>query len=255
MKTLSGMLPRLYILVPVFNEALNLDILLSSFRSLGVELGQQFRIRFILVDDGSRDGTAAKAKELGAGLPLEVLSHPINQGPGKAFATGFAHIAPEIENGDWVITMEGDNTSRHELIRQMFQRSQEGFDVILASPYMYGGGIENTSFLRTFLSHGANLLVKELLGIHGILTMSSFFRLYRGQIIRKLQGRYGPGIIERAGFESMVELLMKLTIHKAAISEVAMVLDTKRRKGKSKMKIGKTMMGYCTLWKDRRRWV
>ena len=53
--------------------------------------------------------------------------------------------------------------TRHELLRRMFHRAEEGYDVVLASPYMYGGGIVNTSPLRVFLSHVANAFVKELL--------------------------------------------------------------------------------------------
>ncbi len=61
--------------------------------------------------------------------------------------------------------MEGDNTSRHELLQQMFTRSGEGYDVILASPYMYGGGITNTSTYRVIISHVANAFVKEFIGL------------------------------------------------------------------------------------------
>jgi len=136
----------------------------------------------------------------------------------------------------------------------MIVRAREGFDVVLASPYLYGGGITNTSAWRLFLSHVANLLVKEALGIRGIMTVSSFYRLFRGDILLRLQAGYGPGIVERRGFESMVELLMKLVLLHATISEVAMPLDTSRRIGRSKMRVLPTAIGYLTLAKDRRRW-
>src|SRR5262249_23653995 len=147
----------------------------------------------------------------------------------------------------WVATMEGDNTSRHELVLQMLRRTDEGYDVVLASPYMYGGGMINTSFLRTFLSYGANIFMKEILELRGILTMSSFFRLHSGTIIRRLQACYGPGIVERTGFDCMVEMLMKMVYLDVALSEVAMVLDTSRRRGKSKMKIIRSMRDLLTL--------
>jgi dolichol-phosphate mannosyltransferase len=245
---------RLFVIVPVFNEALNIPNLLQAFQALKAELSDRFSVSFILVDDGSWDGTVELAKASGDDLDLQVLVHNTNQGPGAAFATAFAELAGRITQQDWVITMEGDNTSRHELVQQMLTRTAEGFDVVLASPYMYGGGFTQTSLLRKFLSSGANLLVKDLLDIQGVLTVSSFFRLYRGSALLELQKTFGPGILERRGFESMVEMVMKMTMLKLPISEVAMQLDSGRRKGKSKMKIMKTIRGYLTLWSRKQSW-
>lgn len=245
---------RLYVLVPVFNEAPNIPTLCEAFRQLRGELGDRFSLRFLLVDDGSSDDTVAAARASGADLDLEVLPHPTNMGPGAAFATGFGHLAERLAADDWVITMEGDNTSRHELIRQMLTRANEGFDAVFASPYMYGGGFTQTSFLRKLLSSGANLIVKDLLDIQGILTVSSFFRLFRAPALLRLQRVFGPGIVERRGFESMVEMVMKMTMLRLTISEVAMLLDSSRRKGKSKMKLMRTIMGYLALWRYKQGW-
>ena len=244
----------LHVLVPVFNEAPNIPTLNEAFRALAAELSDRLRLSFIIVDDGSTDETVAVARREAAGLELTVLAHEVNKGPGAAFATGFTHLAGVMAPDDWVITMEGDNTSRHELIRQMLTRSDEGFDAIFASPYMYGGGITQTSFIRKLLSGGANLIVKDLLDIQGILTVSSFFRLYRAQTLARMQAVFGPGIVERIGFESMVEMCMKMTMMGITISEVAMVLDSSRRKGKSKMKLLRTIMGYLALWRYKGGW-
>jgi len=108
----------LHVLVPVFNEAPNIPTLNEAFRALAAELSDRFRLSFIIVDDGSTDETVAVARREAAGLELTVLAHEVNKGPGAAFATGFTHLAGVMAPDDWVITMEGDNTSRHELIRQ-----------------------------------------------------------------------------------------------------------------------------------------
>jgi dolichol-phosphate mannosyltransferase len=245
-----------HILVPVYNEAPNMPALCEGFRQLRAELGDRYALTFLLVDDGSGDATAEVARAEAKGLELEVLRHERNRGPGAAFATGFAHLAGRIAADDWVITMEGDNTSRHELIRQMLARAaREGFDAVFASPYMYGGGFTQTSFVRKLLSSGANLIVKDLLDIQGILTVSSFFRVYRAAALHRLQRAFGPGIVERVGFESMVEMVMKMAMMGVTISEVAMLLDSSRRKGKSKMKILRTIRGYLALWRYKRGWI
>ena len=242
-------------MVPVFNEALNIATLFEAFVKLRKQLEDQFSLQYILIDDGSDDETAITAKQKAGELDLIILQHEKNIGPGAAFATGFTYLAQHMEEQDWVITMEGDNTSRYELIKQMLTRSQEGFDIVLASPYIYGGGIKQTTFFRKLLSSGANLVVKDLLGIQGVLTVSSFFRLYRAKALINMQRIFGPGILERTGFESMVEMIMKIAMLKLPLSEIAMELDSSLRKGKSKMKFLRTIKGYLVLWSYKKEWL
>ena len=244
----------LHVLVPMLNEAGNLPTLIASMRRMATQLPPHITPRFVIVDDGSTDGTGETARKLADGLDFTVLRHESRSGPGRAFATGFAHLATRVGPDDYVATMEGDNTSRLELLSAMFVRAREGYDVILASPYLYGGAIEHTSTWRVVLSRIANVFVKEVLGLAGIATVSSFYRLYRGSVIVNLQRCYGPGIVERAGFECMVELLLKMVYLRTSISEVPMTLDTSLRAGKSKMNVLGTIWGYLWLWRDGRRW-
>ncbi len=90
--------------------------------------------------------------------------------------------------------------------------------------------------------------------MHGVLTVSSFFRLYRGATLQRLQDCYGDRIVERAGFESMVELVMKMMYLGMSITELPMVLDTSRRAGRSKLNTWRTAIGYFTLLGRKRPW-
>ncbi len=59
-------------------------------------------VAVLVVDDGSRDETAARARAAGA----EVIRHPRRQGVGAAFHTILAH---GIERGaDWIATLDAD---------------------------------------------------------------------------------------------------------------------------------------------------
>ncbi len=243
-----------YVLVPMLNEAANVPRFVASMRRMVSELPPHLAPRFLIIDDGSTDGTGEMTIRLAAGLDITVLRHEERRGPGRAFATGFAHLAPLLSPDDYVATMEGDNTSRMELLSSMFVRAREGYDVVLASPYLYGGSIENTTTWRVLLSRVANVFVKEVLGLTGLATVSSFYRLYRASVILNLQRCHGPGIVERAGFECMVELLLKMVFMRTTISEVPMRLDTSLRAGKSKMKVVQTILGYLALWFNKRRW-
>ncbi len=246
--------PTLFVVVPVLNEEGNVERLMAALHDMAKELSGEVSVHTILVDDGSTDQTANRAKSLAGELPFEVIVHPQNRGPGAAFGSAFSSVASRLRPTDFLLTIEGDNTSRLELLKQMMTRMREGFDVVLASPYLYGGGIQNTTTIRVILSEVANGLLTKVIGLQGFVTMSSFFRLHRGDAILRLQAVYGPAIVERTGFESMIEMLLKMVFLKYGISEVAMRLDTARRVGKSKMRIGRTIAGYLTLWKDKDRW-
>lgn len=244
----------IYLVIPVLNEKDNVLPLLESMLQIEETFQSRYQVFFIVVDDGSTDGTADIFLNNSSLKNIEILKHPINMGPGAAFSTALEFLHPKVNCHDYIITMEGDNTSNHHLIEKMIKRSIEGYEVILASPYMYGGQITNTTTVRVVLSSIANIFVKEILGIHGILTMSSFFRLYSGAVLKRLYKHFGKGIIERTGFECAVELLLKLIYIRATISEIPMVLDTAKRHGKSKMKVLKTIKGYFVLFNCRKAW-
>lgn len=244
----------LYILVPVYNEAENLGDLIRSFRNIDEEFRDRYALHFILIDDGSSDNTGAIARQMADGINLSVLTHERNMGPGRAYATGFEHLYGTIRDNDWLVTMEGDNTSRLEILNQMFVRSREGFDVVLASCYIYGAGMINTPPHRVFTSQAAVVFVHFFLGLHGFITTSLFFRLFRGSAIRKLYSYYGPQIVDSPGFECMVEILLKMVYLNISASEVPMLLDTSKRKGKSKMKIIRTILRYFSIVYRKKKW-
>lgn len=240
-------LPVLYVVVPVLNEEGNVPILLESLRNLRDGIDAELDCRPIIVDDGSTDATLDRIEQHRGALQVITLSHKRNLGPGAAFNTAFQYLNAHLRESDWVVTMEGDNTSRIDTLLHMLRRRHEGYDVVLSSVYAYGGGIEGVETKRVFLSHCANAFSKLLLGLRGFHTLSSFFRLYSAVIIKRLQERFGPGIVEFQGFECMVELLLKLVLVQAKISEVEMRLDWSTRKGKSKMKICRALFGYMKL--------
>lgn len=244
----------IYIITPVYNEAPNLELLINGWRNIQ-NTWLEYEFQFILVDDGSTDKTGELALSLSGNLNFKLITHEINKGPGYAFGSGFEYLSDCLKDEDLVVTIEGDNTSRLDTLKIMIERIlRENINVAFASPLSYGGTVVNTYWHRRFLGHAAAALTKIFLNIHGIHTFTSFFRVYQGKTIILLQKKYGKRILEFKGFECMVELLKKLTIINASITEVPMYLDTSVRKGKSKLKIWKTALLYFVLFKRSRKW-
>lgn len=234
---------------PVYNEALNIPRVLDDLGRLETLVSTiSSQVQFLFIDDGSTDDTV-KLLKASSRQNLKVISHPQNQGPGAAFQTAFSQLLQAgIAADDLVITLEGDATSDPKVFARMLHRVSEGDDLILASPYLYGGGFTEVQAYRVFLSHVGNFLFKLILNVHGLATFSCFFRIYRGSALLKLNAVYPNSIVTSQGFECAAEIVMKAVRAGLAISEVPFRVDWSRRKGKSKMKILKTSLAYFGLF-------
>ncbi len=203
---------------------------------------------FIFIDDGSTDDTVKQLSNARRDN-LNVISHLQNQGPGAAFQTSFSYLIKNgLEPDDLVITLEGDATSEPKVFKRMLQRTEEDDDLVLASPYLYGGGFSGATRYRLFLSHCANFFFKLILGLRGLATFSCFYRIYRGRAIMRLHEAFGPRMVDSLGFECAAEVLFKTTLLGMTITEVPFRVDWTRRQGRSKMKVLKTSFGYFRLF-------
>jgi len=90
---------KLVILIPAYNEA---ESIAQVIRSMPEQIEGISQIQVLVVDDGSKDDTAVLAREAGA----MVVSHPYNQGVGKAFNTG---LTTALEMGaDIMVNIDAD---------------------------------------------------------------------------------------------------------------------------------------------------
>src|SRR5688572_5780452 len=104
-------LPQLSIIIPVFNEAESLALLLVKINALkpaGTEI--------VVVDDGSKDGSAGVAIREGA----IVVRHPYNIGNGAAIKSGI-----RAARGKRLVFMDGDGQHRPEDIPKLLGESEK----------------------------------------------------------------------------------------------------------------------------------
>jgi len=91
---------RILVIIPAHNEEANVGPVISQIRTFLPTAD------LVVVDDGSRDDTARRAKEAGA----QVLSLPNNLGYGAAIQTGFRYA---IRNG-YDIGIQMDSDGQHD---------------------------------------------------------------------------------------------------------------------------------------------
>jgi dolichol-phosphate mannosyltransferase len=230
--------PILFV-VPAFDEEQNLPRLFADLESRPELFPPGSRL--IVVDDCSRDGTAAVVAGYAGPLPVELVRLAQHLGPGAAFRAGFSTALERSTREALIVTLEADTTSDLDALPTMLARARAGADLVLASWVMV-----NVSRLRRLLSDGAALVVRRVLGIEA-RTVSSFFRVYRASCLRRASERYGDTLIREPGFACKAELLAKLAAIGARIEEVPVGLDTSRRIGESKMPVFRTVLAYWRM--------
>ncbi len=126
MQTRQHLSPSLSCVIPAYNEARNLTALLPMILSTLQRLSRQ--VELIVVDDGSRDDTAAVMHALCATHPeLVYLKLSRNFGKEPALTAGL-----EAAQGDVVVLMDGDGQHPVALIPDMLALWQQGLDVVYA---------------------------------------------------------------------------------------------------------------------------
>ncbi|MBI4646432.1 MAG: glycosyltransferase [Bacteroidia bacterium] len=229
----------IYFLIPVYNESENIYLLSENLKNVLTEENKYY----VFVDDFSSDNTIELLKKYFDCAAYHIIQKNKNIGPGDSFNKGFDWILKHSNNqNNLVVTLEGDNTSDLLILPNMITISKLGYDLVLASVYAQGGGFTKTTFLRIFISFIANMFFRLFFNIK-VQTLSSFYRVYHIDLLIKIKSRW-PEIIKENGFICMLEILIKAIKSDANIIEVPMILKSDRRKGKSKMKIIKTIFSY-----------
>ncbi len=227
------------VIIPTYNEAESLPILLREL----VRLGPDFN--FLVVDDGSPDGTAEiceKLKDEIAGI--EVLRRPTKSGLGSAYRDGYQVAL--AKNFDAVIQIDADGSHQVADLAKLLEKfeSNKSLDLVIGSRWVNGGSVLNWSKHRELLSRAANVYSKLVLGLK-ILDSTAGFRIYKTSEIRKLD----LGSIKSEGYCFQIEMTREISQIGGLISEVPITF-VERKYGKSKMsgKIVLEAMLRVTYW-------
>lgn len=117
--------PYISVVIPVYNEAENLENLYQRLTSVMDGTGKTFEI--VLVNDGSLDNSAALLNELQQRRPeqIRIIHFNGNFGQHMAIMAGFEHARGEI-----VITMDADLQNPPENIPNLITEMEKGHDVV-----------------------------------------------------------------------------------------------------------------------------
>lgn len=246
-------IPKLYMVLPAYNEAENLPALLANLEGVFERLARLGHERqYVIVDDGSKDATPQVLREQQERLPIDVITHNPNQGLGPTIRDGLRRASELASNDDMILSMDADNTHPAGLIHQMVQMVLEGNDVVIASRYRPGARIVGLSMIRRWMSYGARMLFQVIMPIPGVRDYTCGFRAYRASALKRAFAAYGDSFIEHRGFQCMADILLKLEPFDLVMGEAPMVLRYDLKLGESKMRVSSTVANTLKLLLSRR---
>jgi dolichol-phosphate mannosyltransferase len=216
------MLSPVWVLVPTYNEAANLEPLVDAVRA-AVPAAQ-----VLVIDDGSPDGTGAIADRLAAEhAGVQVLHRPRKGGLGSAYVAGFSHA---LEHGAAAaVQMDADFSHAPADLPRLLERLAAGADLALGSRYVPGGGITDWGPLRRGVSRGGCAYARRVLGV-GVRDLTGGFKAWRATTLQGLD--YAS--VRSQGYAFQVELTYRAVQLGLRIDEVPIVFR-EREHGRSKM--------------------
>ena len=211
------------VIVPTYNESENIKALVTQLLALPTG------ILVIVVDDNSPDGTGEIADRLAEENPgrIEVIHRAGKLGLGTAYIAGFKRAL--AGGADLICTMDADFSHNPRYIPDMVAKIDQGYDLVIGSRYVPGGGSRGCTFDRKLLSWGANAFARTVLGLRAHDTTAGF-RCYRREVLESVQ----LDEIKASGYSFLIEMLHRVRRRGWQVGEVPIVFEN-RRLGTSKI--------------------
>jgi glycosyltransferase involved in cell wall biosynthesis len=165
---------RVAALIPAYQAEAHLAGVLERLRALPE------RPDVMVVDDGSRDGTARVAREHGA----RVESFPVNRGKGHALLAGFAALT----DYDAVVTLDADGQHPPENYPDFVAAAGRGADLVLGARARTPDMPASRRFANAFSSGWSTWLAGQR-----VSDSQCGYRLYRREVLSRTPltaGRY-----------------------------------------------------------------
>jgi glycosyltransferase involved in cell wall biosynthesis len=205
----------LSVIVPAFNEEYLVAPSLERLRSLG-DCPFLDRVRIVVVDDGSTDGTAAVLEQFAqsltasptAKLDWTFVRHPSNLGKAAAISTGLQHADTELT------AIHDADLEYHpqDLIKMSNVFLQEQADAVFGSRFL-AAEYRRVLYFRHEIGNRLLTLMSNLVSDLNLTDMETCYKMVRTELLKSIP------LVSR-GFAVEPEITIKLAKRGARIFEV-----------------------------------
>lgn len=227
------------VIVPTYNEALNLPTIVSAIRASVPEA------HVLIVDDNSPDGTGDLADSMAAtDANVFVLHRTQKSGLGDAYLAGF----------DWglsrdypvVVEMDADGSHPSSALPELIAsvRPETGFGLAIGSRWVRGGSVVNWPTRRKILSRAGNIYARIMLGL-SVHDATAGFRSFNADALRNIHLEN----VESHGYCFQIDMTRR--VRDAGIAATEVPIEFRERElGESKMSgaIVREAMSKVTVW-------
>jgi glycosyltransferase involved in cell wall biosynthesis len=204
--------PELSVVIPLLDEALNVEALCREVTETLEAWGRSFEV--VLVDDGSTDDTFARLSRLHAADPrLRVIRLRRNFGQTAAFSAGFASA-----RGRLIVTADGDLQNDLRDIPRMVQKLEEGYDIVCG----WRKDRKDPWLSRRLPSVLANALISRATGVR-LHDYGCSLKIFRAEVVKSLRlygemHRFIPAIASEQGVR-MAEVVVNHRARQHGVSK------------------------------------
>ena len=206
----------LSVIVPAYNEQYLVETSLGRLKILG-ESPLFHLVQVIVVDDGSKDGTAEAIARFRAAVEADGddeklrwvwLRHDQNQGKGAAIRTGLSRVDTEL-----VVIHDADLEYHPGDLLQMVELFlYEDADAVFGSRFM-SGGYKRALFFRHALGNKLLTFWCDVVSDLNLTDMETCYKMARADLLKSIP-------LESSTFDVEPELAIKLAKRGARIFEV-----------------------------------
>jgi len=217
---------KIFIVIPAYNEETVIQDVIGEVQKEGYE-------NIIVVDDGSKDQTFQKVKEIKG---ITALKHKINRGKGAATKTGIE--ASKLLGADVIVTMDGDGQHDPKDIKNLIHPIiNKDFDVVLGTRLKNPEGMP---FYKRAHNWIANIITWYFFGLW-VTDSQSGFRAYSRKAAKLINTK-----ADRYDYDS--EVIREIYLYKLKFEEIAIKVRYTEY-SKSKLEKQNLANGFKTLYK------
>ena len=145
-------------------------------------LGEQ-RVRVLVIDDNSPDGTGRLADRLAQELDyVDVLHRPQKEGLGPAYIAGFRRALQD--GAERILEMDCDFSHDPKDVPRLIEATEDA-DLVLGTRYVEGGAVANWGVLRRAISAAGSLYARLLLSVQ-VRDLTGGFKCYRRTVLETI---------------------------------------------------------------------
>ena len=226
-------LEKAIVIIPTFNEGLNVEKLVGEVFSLYPEISVLF------VDDNSPDKTADIIRKLQSNYSnLHLLQRPQKMGLGSAYLAGFQWALARPYQ--YIVEMDADFSHTPKDLLRLIEAAEQA-DLVVGSRYLPGGQTRNWPLYRRAISLTGAYISRFFTGME-LSDVTSGFKCFRRETLLCLDF----GRVLSRGFVFQLEMNFRVNELGLRIKEIPVTFQ-QREHGTSKMNFKIILEGMTIL--------